>query len=699
MKLHSFVALAAAAGHAMGAGQGLVGYGITMYKPPCAFACRDAISGATLNCSTTGSDDMDGMSGMSMSGMVMTDPSCYATDDAFLQTLAWCVSTRCKNMPTWKLEKFWQENVAGTEAVQPDPKETYQQALEKIDGTPTALYDATGSLNQTSLVSEGLWFAAYNTDTIFENQESQQEGFGLIILLSGVVIPIAVSLLRFVPFPTAWRTKFNALIIDPPLFGYRHDTPVFFGLALMPKRGQALFILYFIVINTLLSAVNYQYADPNTWYPGDGWRWMCMLISNRLGLLSFANLPLVFLYAGRNNLLLWVTDWSHSTFLLVHRWIAAIATLQAILHSIIYLDVYIKNGTHATESREPYWYWGIIATLGLIVMFPSSVIPIRRKIYEAFLAWHIAVAILIIAGCYWHIVFEFKHQWGYEVWIIVCMAIWAFDRVFRVLRLLRHDVKTADITAVDSEYVRVTVPGVSASGVAYLYFPTLTWRVWENHPFSISSGILSSTRSRIEVGRQIDGDIEKISNSSIQAADKRSAVSHRPVSSSQTSDKPPEMGITFYIRTQTGLSSLLSTRSTIPVLVESGYSSHAPLFESPHKAPTLVAIAGGVGITALLPSLAGHPGRSKLFWGCRSQALVDDIEVSGSLWRVEKEVFIGKRMDVRDVLEGELSATSEVCVMVCGPEGLSDEVRTVFSEIVRKENGAKARLIVESFSW
>lgn len=180
----------------------------------------------------------------------------------------------------------------------------------------------------------------------------------LIILLSGVVIPIAVSLVATTvrPLPAAWCTKFNALIIDPPLFGHRHDTPVLFGLALMPTRGQALFVFYFIAINTVLPAVNYQYADPNTWYPGDGWRWMCMLISNRLGLLSFANLPLVFLYAGRNNLLLWVTGWSHPTFLLVHRWIAAIATLQAILHSIIYLDVYIKNGTHANESREPYWY-------------------------------------------------------------------------------------------------------------------------------------------------------------------------------------------------------------------------------------------------------------------------------------------------------------------------------------------------------
>ena len=164
----------------------------------------------------------------------------------------------------------------------------------------------------------------------------------LIILLYGVVIPIAFSLIRFVPFPGTWRTKFNAWIIDPPLFGHHHGTPVFFGLTHIPKRGQALFIFYFIIINTLLSAVNYEYANPNTWYPDDKYGWMCMLISNRIGLLSFANLPLVFLYAGRNNILLWITDWSHSTFLLLHRWIAAIATLQVILHSVIYLYVYVR---------------------------------------------------------------------------------------------------------------------------------------------------------------------------------------------------------------------------------------------------------------------------------------------------------------------------------------------------------------------
>lgn len=68
---------------------GFVGYGIDAFDPFYAQGCRDAISGATLSCSDVTSEDMGGMSGMS--GMVMTEPKCYATDDTFLQTLALCM--------------------------------------------------------------------------------------------------------------------------------------------------------------------------------------------------------------------------------------------------------------------------------------------------------------------------------------------------------------------------------------------------------------------------------------------------------------------------------------------------------------------------------------------------------------------------------------------------------------------------------
>ncbi|KAI5456993.1 ferric reductase-like protein transmembrane component 4 [Mariannaea sp. PMI_226] len=689
-------------------GHGFVGYGIDAYSPTCAFACRDAISGATLNCSTKESGTMDGMDGMDdmgMSGEVMTDPECYATDDAFLQTLAWCISTRCNDTSVWKLERYWKANAVGSDDVQPDPKEPYQFALQKVHGTPVAIYAETGVLNETSVVAYDLWYQNYHTDVIFWGQERKQEKYGLVIFLSGVILPIAFSLLRFVPFPTVWRSKFNAWIIDPPLIGSKHDAPSFFGLVHVPKRGQALFIFYFIVINVVLSAVNYEYSDPNTWYPGDVWRWICMLISNRLGLLSFANLPLVFLYAGRNNLLLWLTNWSHSTFLLLHRWIAAIATLQAILHSLIYLDVYVKTGTHASESQKPYWYWGIIGTLGMTILFPTSMFPIRKKVYELFLTWHVAISILIVAGCYWHIIFEFQHKWGYETWIIICMAIWAFDRIFRVLRLARHGVKTALIEPIDGEYVKVTVPGVSSSGHAYLYFPTLTWRVWENHPFSVASTFVPTTTGSSSAAsltpRKCEDDIEgKAVATSATTTVSLGGGSHAS-DSPHSSKEHYRAGITFYIRTQSGLTALLQTRRTIPVLIEAGYSSNALISESLHKSATLIGLAGGVGITAVLPHLRSHLGRAQLYWGCRTQALVDDIRGTGALDSVEAEIFVSKRMSIRDVLETELAngPTCETCVLVSGPEEMIDEVRNVVGEIVRRKSGISVRLVVESFCW
>ena len=422
-----------------------------------------------------------------------------------------------------------------------------------------------------------------------------------------------------------------------------------------------------------------------------------MLVSNRLGLLSFANLPLVFLYAGRNNFLLWVTNWSHSTFLLIHRWIAAIATLQAILHSIIYLHAYIKAGTYTANAKLPYWYWGAVATIGMSILFPASVLPIRKRVYEIFLAWHVAISILIVAGCYWHIVFEYHHSWGYETWIFIVMAIWAFDRVFRFLRLARHGIQQARVTVIDEEYIRIDVPHVTSGGYAYLYFPTLTWRVWENHPFSVASTMLPATvRSRTPERESSDVDIEKHPEVLSSSVAKNSSSDRRRSGSLRESF---EAGITFYIRGKTGLTSALRNRTTLPVLLEAGYSAHSA--SSLHTSPTLIALAGGVGITAVLPALQTHPGRAKLYWGCRTQTFVDNVRSIGVLSRVEQDITVGRRMAVREILESELTGgmTGEVVVLVSGPEGMADEARNVVGEIVRKSTGVRVRLLVESFSW
>ncbi|MCJ1265028.1 hypothetical protein MMC22_004903 [Lobaria immixta] len=664
-------------------GHGLIGYGISMYHPLCAFACRDVLSSSILNCS----EPMD-MSEMGMDmGMDMgsdTSPECYATDSIFLETLAYCMSTHCQDVAVWALEKYWNMNVAGNQLHQPIPKATYQQTLANMTTEPTDTLVMGESLNKTMIVPYEDYEASYNAQGVFEEMEENHEKYGIVLLVTGSAIPIAFSLLRFVPFPAALATKLNAWFIDPPLFGSRHKTPIA-GLFHMPTRGQAFFIFYLIAINVILSAAGFKSMQPNSWYPtasgSDGE--ILSYLTNRFGVLSFANIPLIFLYAGRNNVLLWLTNWSHGTFLLLHRWVAWIATLQAILHSVIYLRIDVHNGTHASESKLPYWIWGVVATLCMSILLPSSILPIRKNIYEFFLAWHVLLSIFVLAGCYWHILERFERQWGYENWIYTAIAIWGFERAMRLARLARNGVKTARVTVIDEDYVRINIEDVSGSGHAYLYFPTLTWRVWENHPFSVSSAVLPPSDRPGTLKH--DADVEKHGSS----ADGSDSDSPERLYQSHT-----KIGLTFLLRTKTGVTGQLRKQVTLPVLVESAYGPHEDLSEY----SLLICIAGGVGITACVPYLRAHPGATKLFWGARSQGIIDDM--APSLRGVEQETYIGRRMNITNVLHRELSdsATAAV-VLVSGPSEMADEVRCVISELGRQKEGIKVKLVEEAFSW
>ena len=69
------------------------------------------------------------------------------------------------------------------------------------------------------------------------------------------------------------------------------------------------------------------------------WRY----ISDRTGIISYANLPLLWMFAGRNNVFLWLTGWSFSSFNIFHRHIARIATIQAVIHSIGWSAIQINS--------------------------------------------------------------------------------------------------------------------------------------------------------------------------------------------------------------------------------------------------------------------------------------------------------------------------------------------------------------------
>jgi hypothetical protein len=410
-------------------------------------------------------------------------------------------------------------------------------------------------------------------------------------------------------------------------------------------------------------------------------------------MLSLANFMILALMAGRNNILLWITNWPHSTYLLLHRWVAYCCILEAVLHSLVWLcRATISNHNHAERVKSQYWIWGIIATVSFSLILFTSILPIRQRQYELFLVCHVVLALLALVGVWQHIWYKFTRDlgsYGFEIWIWFTIAFWALDHIIRYLRIARNGIGNAEIIILDDDYIQINVRGIEVEGHVYLYFPTLNWRFWENHPFSVYASALSDqTKGNIltpdsprSQENSLNDDIEKkLPNLHVETITKHNHQILYP-------------GFSLLVRTMGGSTSQLRQRKSLPVLVEGSY--HTPKPPSPHC--RLVSIAGGVGITAVLPTLKLHQGPKKLYWGSRVHSLID--QVVPHLTDVEAELAVERRLDLPAILEEELKGPGcDVVVQVCGPSEMADEVRAIVSGYVRKGE-RNIHLDDESFGW
>ncbi|KAI0378934.1 ferric reductase like transmembrane component-domain-containing protein [Hypomontagnella monticulosa] len=666
-------------------GYGLVGYGIEMYVPVCAYACQYSFSSNPLVCTDEASFSNTEMGGMNMGGSqdgttlpknvsAMPSSTCHAESEVFLSTVAWCIHEKCSDVFVWKIEKWWQSYVVGNMPTDPPPSLSYGAAYSLITDPPKRTCLKGQILNETSLVDEIGYNARYNSIDVNQDMEIEHERFGLVVLLSGVVIPVGFSLLRFLPFPKRWASALNGRFIYPSLFRPWRDSPVATVVGDPPTRGQALFISYLILLNIFLSAFKYS-AHPvafGYWW-NDGPDEIMGDLANRLGILSFANFALLVLYSSRNNVLLWLTNWPRSTFVLLHRWVARIAILEAILHSVIFLRDWIQENRLEADQVLPYWWWGCIATIAASLLLPLSLPFMRQRVYEVFLAIHVVFAILIFVGSWYHIIFRYEHQWGYETWLYVVFAVWGFDRLFRLLRMLCYGIRTAGITVIDEDYVRIDVKGIVGTGHVYLYF--LDWRVWENHPFSIASSIV----------QQKDAPSSKENEALADSEDMKTGKSAS--TTVQSFDQTVETGMVFYVRLLSGGTKALRYKIELPVLIEGPYGTHEDLSDY----PTLVCIAGGVGVTAVLPYMRAHFGNTFLYWGSRSQALVDSLKPLTLGLNIETTV--GRRLALKNILE---SQCGDFAIVVSGPAGMMDEAREIVSRIALRR---RVKFVAESFTY
>ncbi|KAK6381382.1 hypothetical protein LTS17_004439 [Exophiala oligosperma] len=446
----------------------------------------------------------------------------------------------------------------------------------------------------------------------------------------------------------------RANLTTPAAFGSKHQRRSWFGT--VPTRIEAIVVTAFYLLVATLCCVSYDVSWSSTHYTQANERWRT--IADRTGKICYATLPILWIFAGRNNIFLWLTGWSFSTFNVFHRHIARVATILAILHSVAFSAIEANKGHLAQSWKERFWYMGGMATISLSLLLGFSSSLFRKRCYEVFLLIHIALSVVAIVGLFHHTEM-FANKFNDYLWPVV--AVWVFDRSARVVRLVYCNfhlsfsggpvvTKTTATYLQDANVIRLEViPGSNllkpGPGQHYFIYQPAKWKGWENHPFTLgawhglkqhdNAAIMSCSTSDDNTVRKKDVEIQVLPVNSPMTPIGANFPSQRRKSITQVS----EYKLVFFVRPYSSWTMRLkeeclkslsgSVKAT--TLIEGPYGERSPL----HQFETVVLIVGGTGLSGALPYLLDHVNRSAsgqtqtrhitLIWCAKQAAMIRDV--------------------------------------------------------------------------
>ncbi|KAL4982288.1 ferric reductase like transmembrane component-domain-containing protein [Aspergillus falconensis] len=553
---------------------------------------------------------------------------------------AWCSKAQFEvTIPYWQsLCEGNSLTLMDLTAIEANVTDAYIASLSTIDPDMNDT-TTTGTIQSPVLLSEPYYKRAYKSYVTHDYALSKDKrfGWGLMgywggILLLGMFARFAgfMSSRRHTPSPqdaessgTVGRNKRRGVLsklINTPIHYLRtylvmpasfapfltNHQQVFYWHTI-PRRLDSIIVFGFWALCIILGCVDYQSFSGNiqiTSLAQQNWQYS----SDRTGILSYACLPFLWLFGGRNNIFLWATNFNAQSFNIFHRHVAWACTIFAIIHSINYSVVFAYyDGRWDSAWVQNYWYMGVVATIIMSFMLVQSMTILRHKGYETFLIIHIIFAIVVVYALFRHTSFD-GTKWNGYLWPMV--VIWGFDRTVRFVRIAYCNLsvrfwKSAVTTSSkveyfeDSDLIRVELTPSAAltprPGQHYYLYQPLTLKGWENHPFTLGAYVLPQSDEEhcklIFYIRPYDGWTRRVRDQCRN--------------------------------TQAGMQSRL--------LVEGPYGHTAPL----HTFDTVLMVVGGTGIAAAVPYIIDHllritEGRTrtlriKLVWSARTKEMYSRV--------------------------------------------------------------------------
>lgn len=286
--------------------------------------------------------------------------------------------------------------------------------------------------------------------------------------------------------------KYRQFISLPALGGHKHATMMKF-LGFAPTRFEFIVVSMFVFLSVLSHIIRLEFVQPNVYFK-NGLVEMTRYVGDRSGILANFLSILVWLFAGRSNIFLFLTGWKQSTFLIYHRWISRILVVSVLVHTLsMFINALsISKKRYNKLAATLWWRMGAVATIACVTMLFQAHSYLRAHSYEIFLYLHIIIAVLFLVGSWIHTkIFE------YEVWFFVCLLIWLLEKVLRIFLIARFGLQTAKARVVSYDTIELVVPCRRLSKFkpglfCYIYFVN-TSLFFQSHPFTAITGDDGST--------------------------------------------------------------------------------------------------------------------------------------------------------------------------------------------------------------
>ncbi|GAM82395.1 hypothetical protein ANO11243_003740 [Dothideomycetidae sp. 11243] len=492
-------------------------------------------------------------------------------------------------------------------------------------------------ISQTVLLARSYWQRQVNTQIDRQRQDgiNSSSGWALYYYFAGILFLKSISNLSSQAYyqymlrrrsgtkpsfdhrnltrsfaPIHWLRTYLSI---PATFGSIHQRRVL--TCGLPTRIMTLIVVLFYILATVMTATRYPNFSREilTSSPSSQvWQW----ISARCGALALALMPWVWLFGIRNNFLIWVTGWDFQEFNILHRHVARVLTIEAIIHAIGHTVIALERRQYNLLVHKEWARMGVMActAFGCLVLFAMP--WIRRQWYDSFLILHIILAAIGLIGVYYHLVLRQERDYDPYIWSVV--GIWAFDRLLRLIRLglcnARALFRGAELATVSysrsSDVIRLEIPAASmispGPGQYYHLYQPFSLRGWENHPFTLGAW---------------------------------STANMSPDSPRSMEDSKEAKSMIFWIRPCDGWTRRLrehclryeSLTMQIRLLSEGPYGHRAPL----EIHDMVVFIVGGTGISAAASYLLDHGRRVgsgttlctsiRVVWSAKRRALFHEL--------------------------------------------------------------------------